>query len=72
MERRANDERLAVVETKVDSLEEVCEEIREKLDQLLIDTNKSKGFWAGVVAAGTALGGIIGFLISYLFKIKTG
>lgn len=72
MERRANDERLAVVETKVDILEELCEGISKKLDGLIIDTHKSKGFWAGVVAAGTALGGIIGFLVSYLFKMKTG
>jgi predicted esterase YcpF (UPF0227 family) len=72
MERRANDERLAVVETQVLTLKEDCEEIMKKLDCLLAEMHKARGFWAGVVAAGTALGGILGFLISYIFKIKTG
>lgn len=72
MERRANDERLAILEVELASLKENSGTIMKKLDCLIAENHKARGFWAGVIAAGTALGGILGFLISYILKYRSG
>ena len=68
----SNEERIAVLEIEVDTLKEAIESINEKLNILIASMHKSKGFWAGVVAAGTALGAALGALVSYIFHAKVG
>ena len=65
-----NYERLAVLETQHQQLMEDVQGMSEKLDILIANMNKMKGFWAGAVAAGTALGAVLGALISYIFHSK--
>lgn len=67
-----NEERIAIAETKIEVLEETLHTANEKLDILIENMNKMKGFWAGAVAAGTALGAALSALISYLFHLKFG
>lgn len=68
----SNEERLATLEVEVDTLKEAFSNVDEKLDILIANMNKIKGFWAGVVAAGTALGAALGALVSYIFHTKIG
>ena len=68
----SNEERLATLEVEVDNLKESLDSVNEKLDILIASMNKMKGFWAGVVAAGTALGAALGALLSYIFHAKIG
>lgn len=66
------DERIAVLETKMEAIEESYIRMEEKIDILIANMNKTKGFWAGVVAVGTALGAALGALVSYIFHAKLG
>lgn len=66
------DERIAILETKMEIMEDSHIRMESKIDTLIENMNKSKGFWAGVVAAGTALGAALGALISYILQLKGG
>lgn len=67
-----NDERIAVLETLVEEQGDKLVKINDKLDVLLENMNKMKGFWAGAIAAGTALGAALSYLVSYIFQTKVG
>jgi hypothetical protein len=63
-------ERLVIIETSFDILKAQHTAMLEKLDKLIRDQEKNKGFWAGVLAAGTAAGAALGSLISYIIHTK--
>jgi hypothetical protein len=62
--------RFSVLETKMGIVNGDIEEIKKMVTTLVANMNKNKGFWAGVVAVGTALGAALGFLVSYIFNTK--
>lgn len=68
----SNDERIAVLETQVEDLGGKLGHALEKLDILIENMNRTKGFWAGAVAAGTALGAVLSYVVSHVFQIKIG
>ncbi len=63
-------ERLASLEVEYENLKDEVGGMNEKLDILIANMNKSEGFWAGVVAAGTALGAALGATTGYILHSK--
>lgn len=66
------EKRLSTLETEMMITRADIAEIKEMLATVVANINKMKGFWAGVVAAGTALGAALGALLSYIFHAKIG
>lgn len=64
--------RFTILETEMTVVKSDLVEIKGMLVELTANMNKMKGFWAGVVAAGTALGAALGALMSYIFQAKVG
>lgn len=64
--------RLAVLETKVEAVEDTMETVDGKLDQLIANMNKNKGFWAGVIFVVSLIGGVIQYFVINLFKGNGG
>ena len=64
------EERLAVLETEMSSVQGDIKEIKESLSILIAGMNKSRGFWGGVVFAATALGALIQYLLIQLFSAR--
>lgn len=69
---RSIEERIAILETKILAVEATMETVDSKLDQLIENMNKNKGFWAGVVFIISAVGGILQYFIISLFKGNGG
>lgn len=61
----AIEERVAVLETKMDTIEAQLEQIKEKQDTLLQNFTKYKGFVGGILFTISAIGTAIGMAISY-------
>lgn len=68
----SDNERIAVLEIEVEGLKTSLDSAHEKLDNLVANMNKMKGFWAGAIAAGTALGAALSYLVSWIFHAKVG
>jgi hypothetical protein len=64
--------RFSVLETKMGIVNGDIEEIKEMVTILVANMNKNKGFWAGAVAAGTALGAAISYLLTHALGLKIG
>ena len=58
------EERVTILETQMARLES----IDSKLDQIIIERAKEKGFITGIVVAGSAIAGVIGFGIELLLR----
>lgn len=65
-------ERIAVLETEKVQMKTAIDEMNTKLDTLIDNMNRMKGFWAGAVAAGTALGAVLSYAINYILQLKGG
>jgi ribose/xylose/arabinose/galactoside ABC-type transport system permease subunit len=66
------EQRLSILETEMNNFKDSVGEIKGMLAVLVASMNKNKGFWAGALAAGTALGAALGALMSYIFHTKVG
>ena len=64
----STEERLAILETQMEAVEKDISEIKTMVTSLVANTNKSKGFWGGVLFAGTVVGGFLQFAIGYFLK----
>lgn len=69
---KTNEERLAILETKIEAVEMTMETVDEKLDQLIANMNNNKGFWGGVIFIISAVGGIVQYFVINLFKGNGG
>lgn len=60
-------QRVAIVETKLETHEETLDIINKKLDAIHADLNRFKGFAGGVMFVATAIGAALGTLKGWLF-----
>lgn len=59
-------ERLAILETKLDSVEEANEKILARLEEMQSDLTRFKGFAGGVLFVASAIGAFLGVLKGWL------
>lgn len=60
-------ERLAVLETKIEQVEETNEKILQRLEQMQSDLTRFKGFAGGMLFVASSIGAFIGVLKSWVF-----
>lgn len=59
-------ERLAILETKLDSVEEANHKILARIEEMQSDLTKFKGFAGGVLFVASAIGAFLGVLKNWL------
>lgn len=60
------DERIAVLEEKVDTLEKQNEKVLAKLDEITSQLSRQKGFIGGAIFIISALGAALGFIFDFI------
>ena len=60
-------ERMAILETKLEAVEQINEKILARMEEMHSDLTRFKGFAGGVLFLASAIGAFLGFIKAWLF-----